>query len=168
MRGKVAMGQYGCPSCHVIPGIAGAEGTTGPPLTGIATRGFIAGVMPNTPDNMVRWIMDPPAVDSLTAMPALGISDTLARDIAAYLELPITDVLDLHSFRPSEVPDLVRDYLDAAYEKGLRDLRIIHGKGIGVQRKTVRTLLERDPRVEAFGDAPLEAGSWGATWVRLR
>jgi DNA-nicking Smr family endonuclease len=86
----------------------------------------------------------------------------------APVELPITDVLDLHSFRPAEVPDLVRDYLDAAYEKGLRALRIIHGKGIGVQRQTVRTLLERDPRVEAFGDAPLEAGSWGATWVRLR
>jgi hypothetical protein len=84
-RGKIAMGQYGCPSCHVIPGIAGAEGTAGPPLTGIASRGFIAGVMPNTPQNMVRWIMDPPAVDSLTAMPALGISDTLARDIAEYL-----------------------------------------------------------------------------------
>lgn len=84
------------------------------------------------------------------------------------VELPITDVLDLHSFRPAEVPDLVRDYLDAAWEKGLRALRIIHGKGIGVQRQTVRTLLERDPRVEAFGDAPLEAGSWGATWVRLR
>ena len=84
------------------------------------------------------------------------------------IELPITDVLDLHSFRPSEVPDLVRDYLDAAYEKGFRELRIIHGKGIGVQRETVRTLLERDPRVEAFGNAPLEAGGWGATWVRLR
>jgi len=84
------------------------------------------------------------------------------------IELPITDVLDLHSFRPAEVSDLVRDYLDAAYDQGLRHLRIIHGKGIGVQRQTVRTLLERDPRVEAFGDAPLEAGSWGATWVKLR
>lgn len=84
------------------------------------------------------------------------------------VELPITDVLDLHSFRPAEVPDVVRDYLDAAYEKGLRELRIIHGKGIGVQRQTVRTLLARDPRVEGFGDAPLEAGSWGATWIRLR
>jgi dsDNA-specific endonuclease/ATPase MutS2 len=62
------------------------------------------------------------------------------------------------------VPDVVRDYLDAAYEKGLRELRIIHGKGIGVQRQTVRTLLDRDPRVEAYGDAE----SWGATWVRLR
>ena len=84
------------------------------------------------------------------------------------VELPITDVLDLHSFRPAEVPDVVRDWLDAAWEQGFRALRIIHGKGIGVQRQTVRTLLERDPRVEAFGDAPLEAGGWGATWVRLR
>ncbi|HET9229410.1 MAG TPA: Smr/MutS family protein [Thermoanaerobaculia bacterium] len=80
------------------------------------------------------------------------------------IELPITDVLDLHSFRPAEVPDVVRDYLDAAYEKGFRDLRIIHGKGIGVQRQTVRTLLERDSRVEAFGDAE----TWGATWVRMK
>ena|SRR5436305_5820817 len=84
------------------------------------------------------------------------------------VELPLTDVLDLHSFRPAEVPDVVREYLDAAYEKGYRELRIIHGKGIGVQRQTVRTLLARDPRVEAFGDSPLEAGSWGATWVRMR
>ena len=84
------------------------------------------------------------------------------------VELPVTDVLDLHSFRPAEVPDVVREYLDAAYEKGFRELRIIHGKGIGVQRQTVRTLLGRDPRVEAFGDAPLEAGSWGATWVRMK
>ena len=84
------------------------------------------------------------------------------------VELPITDVLDLHSFRPAEVPDVVRDYLDAAFEKGFRSLRIIHGKGIGAQRQTVRTLLTRDGRVEAFGDAPLEAGGWGATWVTLR
>lgn len=84
------------------------------------------------------------------------------------VELPITDVLDLHSFRPAEVPDVVRDYLDAAYEKGLRKLRIIHGRGLGVQRRTVRTLLDRDPRVSAYGDAPSEAGGWGATWVEMR
>ncbi|HKI06345.1 MAG TPA: Smr/MutS family protein [Thermoanaerobaculia bacterium] len=89
-------------------------------------------------------------------------------DFADSVELPITDVLDLHSFPPPEVPDVVRDYLDAAWEKGFRALRIIHGKGIGVQRQTVRTLLERDSRVEAFGDAPGEAGGWGATWVQLR
>ena len=86
----------------------------------------------------------------------------------APVELPITDVLDLHSFRPAEVPDIVREYLDAAWEKGFRELRIVHGKGIGVQRQTVRTLLARDGRVETFSDAPLEAGGWGATWVRLR
>lgn len=84
------------------------------------------------------------------------------------IEIPITDVLDLHSFRPAEVADVVREYLDAAHELGLRRLRIIHGRGIGVQRRTVRTLLERDPRVLAFGDAPAEAGGWGATWLTLR
>ncbi|HEX2644775.1 MAG TPA: Smr/MutS family protein [Thermoanaerobaculia bacterium] len=84
------------------------------------------------------------------------------------IEIPITDVLDVHSFRPAEVADVVREYLDTAYAKGLRSLRIIHGRGIGVQRRSVRTLLERDPRVIEFGDAPPEAGGWGATWVRLR
>lgn len=84
------------------------------------------------------------------------------------IELEITDVLDLHTFLPREVPDVVRDYLDAAYEKGLRKLRIIHGRGAGVQRRTVRTLLERDPRVTGFGDAPAEAGGWGATWLEMR
>jgi dsDNA-specific endonuclease/ATPase MutS2 len=84
------------------------------------------------------------------------------------VKLPITDVLDLHSFRPADVPDVVREWLDAVYEKGFRAVRIIHGRGTGVQRKTVRTLLSRDPRVEDFGDAPADAGGWGATWVRLR
>jgi len=84
------------------------------------------------------------------------------------VELPITDVLDLHSFPPAQVPDLVRDYLDEAWNRGLRQLRIIHGRGTGTQRRTVRTLLSRNPRVVDFGDAPLEAGGWGATWVTLR
>ncbi|HEV8579635.1 MAG TPA: Smr/MutS family protein [Thermoanaerobaculia bacterium] len=84
------------------------------------------------------------------------------------VKLPITDVLDLHSFRPSDVPDVVQEWLDAVYEEGFRAVRIIHGKGIGVQRQMVRKLLLRDPRVEDFGDAPAEAGGWGATWVRLR
>lgn len=80
----------------------------------------------------------------------------------------ITDVLDLHSFPPSEIGELVRDYLDLAYEKGFRQLRIIHGKGIGVQRERVRKILEKDPRVVRFGDPPGEAGGWGATWVELK
>lgn len=83
------------------------------------------------------------------------------------IPLEITDVLDLHTFPPREVPDLVRDWLDAAYEKGYREVRIIHGRGIGVQRKTVRTILERDPRVEEFQDAPGGSGGWGATVVTL-
>ena len=83
------------------------------------------------------------------------------------IELPITEILDLHPFRPQDVASVVREYLDAAHAKGLRRLRIIHGRGRGVQRRTVRTLLERDSRVVDFGDAPLEAGGWGATWVNL-
>lgn len=83
-------------------------------------------------------------------------------------ELPITDVFDLHSFQPRDVADVTRAYLDAAHEKGLRAVRIIHGRGKGVQRRTVREVLKRDPRVADFGDAPPEAGGWGATWARLQ
>jgi dsDNA-specific endonuclease/ATPase MutS2 len=84
------------------------------------------------------------------------------------VDLEITDELDLHSFLPKEVPDLVRDWLDLAYAKGYRRLRIVHGRGAGVQRRTVRTLLERDPRVTGFGDADPGQGGWGATWVEMR
>ena len=93
--------------------------------------------------------------------------DPDAFDPDAAVELPITDVLDLHSFPPQEVKDVVRDWLDAAHEAGLRRLRVIHGRGVGVQRATVRAILERDPRVTAFGDAPAGAGGWGATWVEM-
>lgn len=82
-------------------------------------------------------------------------------------EIEITDVFDLHSFQPREVADVTRAYLDAAYEKGLREVRIIHGRGVGVQRQTVRKVLERDPRVIEFGDAPPMAGGWGATLARM-
>jgi len=78
------------------------------------------------------------------------------------------DVLDLHSFPPAEVRDVVRDYLDLACERGYAQVRIVHGRGIGVQRDAVRRILAADARVEAFGDAPAEAGGWGATWARLR
>ncbi len=88
-------------------------------------------------------------------------------EIPELIELPLSDVLDLHPFQPKEVPDLVREYLDAAYEAGFRRLRIIHGKGIGAQRDIVRKILAKDPRVSGFGDAPLEAGSWGATWIEF-
>ncbi len=93
--------------------------------------------------------------------------DGAAFDPEQPAELAITDVLDLHSFPPREVGDLVRTWLDEAAAAGLRRLRIIHGKGIGAQRQQVRTLLARDRRVTGFGDAPPEAGGWGATWVNL-
>jgi cytochrome c len=79
------MRHYGCVSCHTIPGIRGANAEVGPPLTRMARRTYIASVLPNTPQNMERWLIDPPAVDSLTAMPPLGLTAADARTIAAYL-----------------------------------------------------------------------------------
>ncbi len=77
------------------------------------------------------------------------------------------DELDLHSFAPRDVPELVRDWLDDRAAAGSTSLRLVHGKGIGVQRERVRALLARDPRVVRFADAPLGAGSWGATVIDL-
>jgi cytochrome c1 len=68
-----------------VSGVIGANGLVGPPLSGLAQRAYIAGVLPNAPENMVRWIEDPKKVDSLTAMPAVGVTPADARDIAAYL-----------------------------------------------------------------------------------
>jgi cytochrome c2 len=84
-RGQAAIEAYGCGSCHTIPGIPGANTLVGPPLSGIASRAYVAGVLPNTPNNMIRWIEHPQAIDPLTAMPDLGVPDPTARDIAAYL-----------------------------------------------------------------------------------
>jgi len=84
-QGPNAIKQYGCGACHTIPGIDGAQGKVGPPLAGIGNRSFVAGVVPNTPDNLVAWIRNPQAIDPLTDMPMLGVSETAARDIAAYL-----------------------------------------------------------------------------------
>ena len=84
-RGREAIRRYGCGTCHAIAGVAGAEGRVGPPLTGIASRAYIAGVLPNEPGNMMRWIMNPQAVDSQTAMPMVGVTERDARHIAAYL-----------------------------------------------------------------------------------
>lgn len=81
--------------------------------------------------------------------------------------LPLDGVLDLHTFRPEDVLDLVAEYIEACREQGILRIRIIHGKGKGVQRAAVRTLLEKNPAVTAFSDAPLEAGSWGATIADL-
>ena len=84
------------------------------------------------------------------------------------VELPVTDVFDLHSVPARDVKEVVEEYLVEAHRRGFNALRIIHGRGIGVQRETVRTILARTPFVEHFGDAPAEAGGWGATLVTLR
>lgn len=84
------------------------------------------------------------------------------------VEIPIEDVLDLHPFRPSETAMVVADYLEEAQRRGFPLVRLIHGRGTGVQRAIVRGVLGRSPRVAGFADAPPEAGGWGATVARLR
>jgi len=84
------------------------------------------------------------------------------------VRIPVTDVFDLHTVRPQEVKEVVEAYLEEANRLGLKALRIIHGRGIGVQREIVRAVLTRTPFVHSFQDAPAEAGGWGATIVTLR
>ena len=84
------------------------------------------------------------------------------------VEIPITDVFDLHSIPPRDARSAVEAYLEEARDRGFRYVRIIHGRGIGVQREMVRTILVGTPWVEDFSDAPAEAGGWGATVVTLR
>jgi 16S rRNA (guanine527-N7)-methyltransferase len=84
------------------------------------------------------------------------------------VRIPIDGVLDLHTFHPRELSDLVRDYLDACLEVGIHSVRIIHGKGKGLQKNRVRSLLEKLPMVEAYVDAGHGAGGWGATLVELK
>jgi cytochrome c2 len=83
--GRKVIQSAGCGACHMIPGIHAANGELGPPLNSFSRRTMIAGELPNTPDNLVRWIENPPSVESGTAMPNLGLSDKQARDAAAYL-----------------------------------------------------------------------------------
>lgn len=84
-RGRTLIRSYGCHACHTVPGVSGADALVGPPLSHWRWRVYIAGRVPNSPDALVRWIMDPRTVDPLTAMPDMGVSEADARDIAAYL-----------------------------------------------------------------------------------
>jgi dsDNA-specific endonuclease/ATPase MutS2 len=83
------------------------------------------------------------------------------------VEVPITDVFDLHSFAPRDMKAALEAYLEEAMARGFRAIRIIHGRGIGAQREMVRTVLARTEGVVNYGDAPTEAGGWGATIVDL-
>lgn len=84
-QGKVWAGRMGCGSCHYIPGVQNADGLVGPPLTHFAQRTMVAGVLANTPPNLVHWIKEPQAVMPGNAMPTQGLTEAQARDIAAYL-----------------------------------------------------------------------------------
>src|SRR5215472_7180310 len=94
--------------------------------------------------------------------------DDVFADDSEPVRIPVTDVLDLHSVPPRDAKAVVEEYLIEARDLGLRALRIIHGRGIGVQREMVRKVLSRTEFVESFGDAPGDAGGWGATLVTLR
>ncbi len=84
------------------------------------------------------------------------------------VKLPINGVLDLHTFDPRQLPSLLDDYLLACLQSGIYHLRIIHGKGSGVLRRRVHALLSKHRLVESFGDAPAQAGGWGATIVKIK
>jgi dsDNA-specific endonuclease/ATPase MutS2 len=83
--------------------------------------------------------------------------------------LEIEDAIDLHGFQPRDIPNVVVDYVEAAAEKGFREVRLIHGRGKGFQRMRVREVLAEHPLVESFKDAPATRGGWGATiaWLRV-
>jgi dsDNA-specific endonuclease/ATPase MutS2 len=84
------------------------------------------------------------------------------------IRIPITDTFDLHTVPPRDVKAVIEEYLEQAHLLGFRALRIIHGRGIGVQREIVRAVLAQTEFVENFRDAPAEAGGWGATVVTLK
>lgn len=82
--------------------------------------------------------------------------------------VPIEDSIDLHTFHPKDIPSVVEEYLEQCKQAGIREVRIIHGKGIGVQHNIVQSILQKNPSVLSFQDAPGEAGGWGATVVTLK
>jgi len=84
-RGQAIIQQYGCGSCHEIPGVAGAHGLVGPPLLWFARRSYVAGELPNTADNLALWIRTPQKIHPRTAMPAVGLDEQQTRDVVAYL-----------------------------------------------------------------------------------
>ncbi|MFC1815418.1 Smr/MutS family protein [Thermodesulfobacteriota bacterium] len=84
------------------------------------------------------------------------------------VKIPINDMLDLHTFRPQEISDLLDDYFSACGEAGIFSIRIIHGRGKGILKKRVQSILGHHPQVVSYKTAPPEAGGWGATLVELK
>lgn len=84
------------------------------------------------------------------------------------VHVPISDILDLHTFKPKEIPDLLNEYFAECIRADIFSVRIVHGKGKGMLKKRVQGLLSKNPKVESFVDAPPDAGGWGATLVQLK
>ncbi len=84
------------------------------------------------------------------------------------IRIPIEDVLDLHTFRPQDIADLLQNYFDECLKAGIFAVRVIHGKGKGIQKRQVHRILQKNPQVKSFKDAPPEGGGWGATLVELK
>jgi DNA-nicking Smr family endonuclease len=99
--------------------------------------------------------------------PTFGIGTEVKGKAMEPIAIPIDGVLDLHTFNPKEVSSLIDDYIAACREEGIYHLRIIHGKGKGIQKARVHSILAKHPLVNGFVDAPADAGGWGATLVEL-
>jgi DNA-nicking Smr family endonuclease len=106
--------------------------------------------------------------DTMGDRPPISDSEEMIPEEEDLVAIPIDGTLDLHTFSPKELPGLLDDYLEACLEKEILDVKIIHGKGKGILRDRVRSILKRHPLVAGFEQAPPEAGHWGVTLVRLR
>lgn len=109
---------------------------------------------------LLKWVQSNPL-----ELPEAKMAESPFREPVV---LPIEDSIDLHAFAPKDIPSVVEEYLEQCMQAGLREVRIIHGRGTGVQRNIVRGILEKHPLVLSFRDAPMEAGGWGATVVELK
>jgi len=112
---------------------------------------------------LLRWMRKHFGVGSQRT--DLGVPEAI--DLEDFIVVKASDTLDLHTFQPKDVSSIVSEFLDGAVAAGFVQIRIIHGKGIGVQRRIVRGILEKHPYVISFGDA-IDGAGWGATVVRLR
>lgn len=120
--------------------------------------------LPDDPDEAAPSASRPTS-DSTSDSGSDSTSDSRSDDVAV---LPIEDSIDLHGFLPRDIPSVVEEYLAEAHAKGFVEVRLIHGRGKGVQRAVVQSLLARHPLVASFCDAPSSRGGWGATVVWLK